>query len=250
MQWNYERVHHFRWNARDAVFLFERGPPPPPPPRFPRFISSVRNFISRLSTVEQLVTRDTIQRCTMPRPITMLTTLRARASTTMKLNLPWSIFNGEIFLRNRRGRRKESRVQRFPWKPNERSVALPSFSFRSLFSSTPPFPPCNSLFARLTATDYFFLLARVKFFSFLSFSLRRGEDWILRSFRISFVIELGSFLFLENFFIFFFSFYSLFFDFFFRSCFYADRMTRVSLSLNKKIREYVFFSEIFLIIQL
>lgn len=195
MQWNYERVHHFRWNARDAVFLFERGPPPPPPPRFPRFISSVRNFISRLSTVEQLVTRDTIQRCTMPRPITMLTTLRARASTTMKLNLPWSIFNGEIFLRNRRGRRKESRVQRFPWKPNERSVALllPSFSFRSLFSSTPPFPPCNSLFARLTATDYFFLLARVKFFSFLSFSLRRGEDWILRSFRISFVIELGSF---------------------------------------------------------
>lgn len=150
MQWNYERVHHFRWNVRGAVFLFERAPSPPPPPRFPRFISSVRNFISRLSTVEQLVTRDTIQRCTMPRPITMLTTLRACA--TVKLNLPWSIFNAEIFLRNGEG--KESRVQRFPPFFGNRTFCRPLFPLFSLsepISSAPPFPPCNSLFARLTA---------------------------------------------------------------------------------------------------
>lgn len=139
MQWNYERVHHFRWNARDAVFLFERGPPPPPPPRFPRFISSVRNFISRLSTVEQLVTRDTIQRCTMPRPITMLTTLRARASTTMKLNLPWSIFNGEIFLRNGRGGGKNRAYRDFLG--NRTNVLSPSplFPFEAYFPPRPLF---------------------------------------------------------------------------------------------------------------
>lgn len=33
MRWNYERVHHFRWNVRDAVFLFEREEGGP---RFPR----------------------------------------------------------------------------------------------------------------------------------------------------------------------------------------------------------------------
>lgn len=155
MQWNYERVHHFRWNVRGAVFLFERAPsPPPPPPRFPRFISSVRNFISRLSTVEQLVTRDTIQRCTMPRPITMLTTLRARARAPL-----WNwIYRGPFLTLkffSGTGREKNRAYRDFHRSlETERSVALffPCFLFRSLFPPRPLFPsPCNSLFARLTA---------------------------------------------------------------------------------------------------
>lgn len=77
---------------------------------------------------------------------------RARACATVKLNLPWSIFNAEIFLRNGEG--KESRVQRFPPFFGNRTFCRPLFPLFSLsepISSAPPFPPCNSLFARLTA---------------------------------------------------------------------------------------------------
>lgn len=174
----------------------------------------------------------------------------------MKLNLPWSIFNAEIFLRNGEG--KESRVQRFPPFFGNRTFCRPLFPLFSLsepISSAPPFLPCNSLFARLTAIISSFW-SGLNFFFFLSLQEEKIGFYVAsgsRSLSNSQVFSSrsgGSFFFSVVFyFLPLFFFYSSFLDFFFRSCFYAARATcvwRVSLSLNKKIREFVFFSEFFL----